>query len=204
MAWWYILGICVSGSVAHYAMNYAGRIAPAGLASIVKSTDTVWSYFLQVIIFHQIPSKLTIFGVLLIISALSLLSLSKIFSKDTKENLEKGTTSMAEEQSTSSPQDEEIGLSKHDPYKYNEWSRILSSSSHKANYGSPTADSCFDEIPTDSIIDAKVICSQSLSNLAAKSSDHCSITDVGLLLGNMPVLGIIKDDSARILCSVTA
>ena len=84
-AWGYTLGICVFGSSAHFLMNYGGRIAPAGLSSILKSTDILWSYLIQIFVFKQIPSKLTIIGVLFIVISLIILAIHKVISKRQKQ-----------------------------------------------------------------------------------------------------------------------
>ena len=50
-SWGYVLGVCIFGSLGHLLMNYAARHAPAGLASIMRSSGIVWSYGLEVIVF---------------------------------------------------------------------------------------------------------------------------------------------------------
>uniref|UniRef100_A0A7S2R0F9 EamA domain-containing protein n=1 Tax=Eucampia antarctica TaxID=49252 RepID=A0A7S2R0F9_9STRA len=107
-AWLYILGLCSFGSVAHFLMNYAGRIAPAGLASIVRSTDIVWSYVMQILIFHAIPSRMTIWGVALIILSLSLLAISKVIIVRNQNKNKKYTTTTTQLLSVVSL-DEEVG-----------------------------------------------------------------------------------------------
>jgi len=86
-SWLYVLGLCVFGSVAHFLMNYAGRMAPAGLASIIRSTDIVYSYILQIVVFHTIPSPVTFIGVSLVIFSLVLLAISKIKLKRQQKRL---------------------------------------------------------------------------------------------------------------------
>ena len=77
-AWWYILGVCSLGSFAHYLMNYAARLTHAGVTSIVRSTDIMWSYILQVTIFHQQPSTATWYGVFLILASLIFVTWEKL------------------------------------------------------------------------------------------------------------------------------
>lgn len=76
--WWYILGMCSTGSVAHFLMNYAIRLGPAGLSAIARSSDLVWAYVWQVILFHRVPTDLTIMGVVLIVIALGGIAVQKV------------------------------------------------------------------------------------------------------------------------------
>ena len=41
--WWYTFGVCFVGAGAHFMLNYAGRLAPAGLVSVVRASDIVWA-----------------------------------------------------------------------------------------------------------------------------------------------------------------
>lgn len=41
--WWYTFGVCSVGAGAHFMLNYAGRLAPAGLVSVVRASDIVWA-----------------------------------------------------------------------------------------------------------------------------------------------------------------
>ncbi len=143
-AWWYILGICVFGSSAHFLMNYAGRIAPAGLASILKSTDILWSYVMQIVVFDQIPSKLTIIGVLFIVISLIMLAIHKIISNQQKKENSIATKTVTVEKQTDLIQDEETALLKHDQNNsHNEFLNEqlvpiepINTSFPKTNYGS--------------------------------------------------------------------
>ena len=77
-SWLYVFGMSCFGSAAHFVMNYAGRLAPAGLISIMRSTNIVWAYLWEIAVFHQAPSSLTWFGVLLIGGSLALVAMQKI------------------------------------------------------------------------------------------------------------------------------
>mmetsp|Transcript_40178 Transcript_40178/g.61774 ORF Transcript_40178/g.61774 Transcript_40178/m.61774 type:complete len:378 (-) Transcript_40178:716-1849(-) len=77
VAWLYILGVCVFGSLGHFFMNYAARHAPAGLASIVRSSGILWSYLLEVLVFHQVPQRVTLAGVALVVIALVAIAIEK-------------------------------------------------------------------------------------------------------------------------------
>ena len=76
-SWMYITGACISGSMGHFLMNYAGRHAPAGLGSITRSSGIMWSYLLEVLVFHQVPRISTIFGVTLIVASLVIIAVEK-------------------------------------------------------------------------------------------------------------------------------
>jgi drug/metabolite transporter (DMT)-like permease len=76
-SWMYVSGVCVFGSMGHFLLNYAGRYAPAGLGSIVRSSGIMWSYLLEVLVFHQVPQKSTILGVSLILVSLVTIAIEK-------------------------------------------------------------------------------------------------------------------------------
>lgn len=65
-----------------FGMTLGQQIVPAAFASILMSTDIVWSYVLQLVIFHCAPSALTLGGVSLIIAANSLLSIERMMMRE--------------------------------------------------------------------------------------------------------------------------
>jgi len=65
--WMYVLGMCVVGTFSHFLMNYAGRICPAGLTSIIRSSGILFAYMWEVLVFGQVPTALTCVGVALIL-----------------------------------------------------------------------------------------------------------------------------------------
>jgi drug/metabolite transporter (DMT)-like permease len=77
-SFWLIFGMCGIGSIAQLLKNYAGRITPAGLGSIARSSDIFWGYILEVLVFGTIPSWTTVLGVLLILIALSTVAYEKV------------------------------------------------------------------------------------------------------------------------------
>lgn len=74
----YILALCCVGSVAHFLMNYAAKLAPAGLSAIARSSDILWSYSFEIVIFHVVPRAVTVFGVILIVTSLAGIALLKV------------------------------------------------------------------------------------------------------------------------------
>jgi drug/metabolite transporter (DMT)-like permease len=70
LSWAYILGVCMAGGMSLFLTNFAGRLAPAGITSIVLSSKIVWAYAWQILIFHQVPSLWTVLGVSLIFASL--------------------------------------------------------------------------------------------------------------------------------------
>jgi len=76
-SWLCILAMVVLGTAAHFLLNYAGRLSPAGLSSIVRTTDILWAYLLEVFVFQQVPNTMTIVGVLLIILSLAVIAFEK-------------------------------------------------------------------------------------------------------------------------------
>lgn len=75
--WAYVLGACTFGSIGHVLLNYAARHAPAGLSSIMRASGIVWSYLLELIIFHQVPYRITLLGVCLILFSLATIAIEK-------------------------------------------------------------------------------------------------------------------------------
>lgn len=76
-SWMYILGVSVFGSMGHLLINYAARYAPAGLASIMRASGIMWSYCLQVLVFHEIPQTITTCGAVLILLSLVIVAVQK-------------------------------------------------------------------------------------------------------------------------------
>ena len=76
-SWLYIFAMCSIGSMAHFLMNYAGRMGPAGLSSIVRSSDILFAYLWQILIFDDIVTLATILGVICVLSSLIVIALQK-------------------------------------------------------------------------------------------------------------------------------
>lgn len=86
LSWVYILGNAAFGSMGHLLLNYAARHAPAGLSAIVRSSGILWSYCLEIVVFHQVPERLTGIGVLLIVTSLAMIALEKHQDSIRKKN----------------------------------------------------------------------------------------------------------------------
>jgi drug/metabolite transporter (DMT)-like permease len=108
-SWGFVLGIAAFGSVAHFLLNYAGRIAPAGLSSIVRSSQIVWSYAWEMIIFSQVPRISTIIGVACICTSLVLIAIEKV--QDNAKNDAEIKNDLLQKQS-----DEESTVQLHESY----------------------------------------------------------------------------------------
>jgi drug/metabolite transporter (DMT)-like permease len=70
LIWWYVFGACSVGAAAHFVLNYGGRLAPAGLVSVVRSSDIMWAYACEISIFNQRPNMWTCMGVFLVLASL--------------------------------------------------------------------------------------------------------------------------------------
>lgn len=77
LIWWYVGGVCVVGAGAHFMLNYAGRLAPAGLVSVVRASDIVWAYGCEILIFAQAPNMWTWVGVVLVLASLLAIAIEK-------------------------------------------------------------------------------------------------------------------------------
>mmetsp|Transcript_7573 Transcript_7573/g.11561 ORF Transcript_7573/g.11561 Transcript_7573/m.11561 type:complete len:379 (-) Transcript_7573:83-1219(-) len=83
--WYYVGGVCAVGAGAHFLLNYAGKMAPAGLVSVVRASDILWAYACEILIFREEPNALTWVGVVLVLSSLLLIGLDKMSSSATPE-----------------------------------------------------------------------------------------------------------------------
>jgi len=72
----YVLGVCISGTSAHFLLNYAAKLLPATLAGLIRSSDIFWAYALEVLVLGQHPKKETYFGVLSVCFSLILVLIS--------------------------------------------------------------------------------------------------------------------------------
>lgn len=87
-----ILFMVVLGSMAHFLFNFAGKYAPASLGSIARSSDILFAYIFQVVIFHQVPTIGTFIGSFLILISIASIALLKVRqSQDQRNQNEKET-----------------------------------------------------------------------------------------------------------------
>jgi drug/metabolite transporter (DMT)-like permease len=77
LIWWYVMGVCGVGAGAHLVLNYAGRLAPAGLVSVVRASDIMWAYACEILIFEQLPNTYTWIGVVLVLGSLLAIAIEK-------------------------------------------------------------------------------------------------------------------------------
>jgi drug/metabolite transporter (DMT)-like permease len=90
--WLYIFGMCIIGSIAHFLLNYAGKMAPAGISSIVRSSDILFAYIWEVCIFGEIPTWSTIVGVVFVLSSLGVVAFQKWNDEQMKSGMEMENT----------------------------------------------------------------------------------------------------------------
>jgi len=76
-AWIDILILTLIASVGHYLFNHAGRFCPAGIGSIVRSTDVMWAYLWEIGVFKVKPNFLAITGAILVFSSVVIIGLTK-------------------------------------------------------------------------------------------------------------------------------
>ena len=74
----YIFFMCAVGSAGHFLLNFAGKLAPAGPAAVVRSADLAMAYVWEILVFHQHPTVLTLSGVILIATAILTLAMDKV------------------------------------------------------------------------------------------------------------------------------
>ena len=79
--WICFLTLCIGGFLAQWTFNQGAKLVPAGLSSLLRSSDTIWSYVWQILWFHQMPNWITIIGAIGVISGVAMVSIEKIRAK---------------------------------------------------------------------------------------------------------------------------
>jgi len=76
-AWMHIIPMCLLGLCGHTLLNYAGRLAPAGPASLIRSSDVVFAYIWEFTIFGEAINWVTILGAFIIMLGIITIAYSK-------------------------------------------------------------------------------------------------------------------------------
>ena len=82
--WWYLIGIGIITLCMYGGLNYSLQFLLVTESKLIRSTDVIWAFILQVIIFGQIPDFLDIIGVCCIVipvTALNVYSVKKVKAK---------------------------------------------------------------------------------------------------------------------------
>ena len=66
------------GYIGQWTMNKSTQLIPAAVSSLIRSSDSVFSYIWEVVIFTTIPTTETIIGAICVISGVFLVSLEKL------------------------------------------------------------------------------------------------------------------------------
>lgn len=82
-SFWLLFGMGAIGSLGQLFLNFAGRFAPAGLGSIARSSDILWGYVFEAIVFGKVPKMTTFVGVTLILIALTIIAYEKVQEEQT-------------------------------------------------------------------------------------------------------------------------
>eukprot|EP00525_Craspedostauros_australis_P003384 CAMPEP_0198107960 /NCGR_PEP_ID=MMETSP1442-20131203/52_1 /TAXON_ID= /ORGANISM="Craspedostauros australis, Strain CCMP3328" /LENGTH=409 /DNA_ID=CAMNT_0043763139 /DNA_START=45 /DNA_END=1271 /DNA_ORIENTATION=- len=82
--WFYVFAMGMTGTSAHFLMNFAVQLAPAGLGSIVRSSNIVWAYIFEIIIFEEVPRFTTWIGVACVVTSLSIIAFQKVQDEQQK------------------------------------------------------------------------------------------------------------------------
>eukprot|EP00471_Norrisiella_sphaerica_P005308 CAMPEP_0184479628 /NCGR_PEP_ID=MMETSP0113_2-20130426/1278_1 /TAXON_ID=91329 /ORGANISM="Norrisiella sphaerica, Strain BC52" /LENGTH=255 /DNA_ID=CAMNT_0026857749 /DNA_START=551 /DNA_END=1318 /DNA_ORIENTATION=+ len=82
--WIYVLLMCTLGTLAHFMMNYAGQRAPAGPSALLRSSDVLFAYLWEFLIFKNSINGMTIGGVGLICLGIGLVAYSKYLDRKKK------------------------------------------------------------------------------------------------------------------------
>lgn len=76
------------GFSGQYLKTKAIQYIPAGIASLIRSTDVLFGYILQMIFFHKVPNKLTIVGAICVALPIILISWTKLQKSRKKQQQE--------------------------------------------------------------------------------------------------------------------
>ena len=76
--WSYVAGVCVVGAGTHFMLNFSGKLAPAGLVSVVRASDILWAYLIEIYWFGQRPNKLTLVSVTFVLGSILAIAVEKI------------------------------------------------------------------------------------------------------------------------------
>ena len=90
-----LLSIGCIGYLAQWSLTKSSQILPAALSSILRSTEILWTYLSQIIFFNQLPSYLTIIGVIAILIAILTVTLEKIRQKKERDKQETQSISLS-------------------------------------------------------------------------------------------------------------
>uniref|UniRef100_A0A7S2THL7 EamA domain-containing protein n=1 Tax=Lotharella oceanica TaxID=641309 RepID=A0A7S2THL7_9EUKA len=77
LGWLYVLGMCGFGTLGHFMMNYAGRMAPAGPSALLRSSDVLFAYLWEFFVFGQTANLVTIGGVVMIVVGIIVIAYAK-------------------------------------------------------------------------------------------------------------------------------
>lgn len=91
-SFWLVLAMCAIGAFGQLTLNHGGRIAPAGLGAICRSTDIVWGYVFESIVFGQVPTFTTCIGVTLIVISIIIVALEKVKEEISLMSMKKDST----------------------------------------------------------------------------------------------------------------
>mmetsp|Transcript_10601 Transcript_10601/g.24210 ORF Transcript_10601/g.24210 Transcript_10601/m.24210 type:complete len:434 (+) Transcript_10601:116-1417(+) len=91
----YVLGACLSGTLAHFILNYAAKLIPAGVSGLVRSSDIFWAYILEIAVLNEHPVAATWWGVALVSVALTILIHSTNREKEIHKDASQGNLTAA-------------------------------------------------------------------------------------------------------------
>ena len=90
-----MLGACLSGTLAHFILNYAAKLIPAGVSGLVRSSDIFWAYMLEIAVLNEHPLTSTWWGVALVSVSLAILVRSTNSEKRIHKDASQGNLTAA-------------------------------------------------------------------------------------------------------------
>lgn len=85
LVWGYVVGVCFVGAGCHFMLNYAARFTQAGFTSVVRSSDILFAYCFEILLFDHRPNMYTLIGVILVVGSLVTIGIAKV--KENRNNI---------------------------------------------------------------------------------------------------------------------
>lgn len=89
LEWLLLFSAGIVAYLANLTQVISAQLLQSGLSSLLRSTDTIYSYIFQIVLFSQLPDWLTVVGAILIMSSVALVSFAKYKQSRDKEKKEK-------------------------------------------------------------------------------------------------------------------
>ena len=77
VSWCLMISIGFIGYIGQWTLNKSAQLIPAGISSLLRSSDMIWTYIWQIIFFDTMPNVFTVIGALSIFTGICMVSYEK-------------------------------------------------------------------------------------------------------------------------------